>query len=82
MVSLLPGQMSAAQGAVVGGGAEGFVGPLASFPLSLKAASHVAMALAWAPTHVWVLLPADEVPGKMAFIAVSWECVRLGLGMP
>lgn len=71
--------MSAAQGAVVGGGAEGFVGPLASFPLSLKAASHVAI-LAWASTHVWVLLPADEVPGKMAFIAVSWECVRLRIG--
>lgn len=41
--------------------------------------SHVAL-LPWASTHVWVLPPADQVPGKMAFIAESWECVQLGIG--
>lgn len=44
-----------------------------------RQSSHVAV-LPWASAHRWLHPPADQVPGKMAFIAASWEWVWLGIG--
>ena len=69
--------MNAAQGAIVGGDAEevyvsiGIVSfvPEGSLPTWPSCPGHLHTC-----SHI-ILLPADQVPGKMAFIAASWEWV-------